>query len=66
MPSLVVPRSGLPMEVGTRPDVASNGLIGITLSDNVIEDMIQCVQNGEVIQLSLDVDAVSSLWCGEF
>lgn len=59
MPSLVVPRSGLALEVGARSGDASNGLIGLTLTDNVIEEMINCVQSGEAIQLSLGIDTVS-------
>jgi len=38
-----------------------NGIIGLTLNDDVIEDMIKCVRSGEAIQLSLGLDTVSSV-----
>ncbi|KFY84417.1 hypothetical protein V500_09334 [Pseudogymnoascus sp. VKM F-4518 (FW-2643)] len=57
MPSLVVPRSGLPLEVGAQSGVPSNGLIGLTLTDTLIEEMINCVQSGEAIQFSLGPDS---------
>ncbi|KFX98773.1 hypothetical protein V490_02130 [Pseudogymnoascus sp. VKM F-3557] len=57
MPSLVVPRSGLPLEVGTQSGASSNGLIGLTLTDTLIEELINCVQSGEAIQLSLGPDS---------
>ncbi|KFZ05835.1 hypothetical protein V501_07981 [Pseudogymnoascus sp. VKM F-4519 (FW-2642)] len=57
MPSLVVPRSGLPLEVGAQSGAASNGLIGLTLTDTLIEEMINCVQSGEAIQFSLGPDS---------
>lgn len=59
MPSLVVPRSGLPLEVGAQSGAASNGLIGLTLTDTLIEEMINCVQSGEAIHFSLGPDSVS-------
>ncbi|OBT44637.1 hypothetical protein VE00_04416 [Pseudogymnoascus sp. WSF 3629] len=57
MPSLVVPRSGLPLEVGAQSGAASGGLIGLTLTDTLIEEMINCVQSGEAIQFSLGPDS---------
>jgi len=38
----------------------------ISLSDSMIENMIECVQNGQGIQLSLGADPVSSLVCCAF
>ncbi|OBT65543.1 hypothetical protein VE03_04934 [Pseudogymnoascus sp. 23342-1-I1] len=57
MPSLVVPRSGLPLEVGGQSGANSNGLVGLTLTDTLIEEMIKSVQSGEAIQLSLGPDS---------
>jgi RNA polymerase II elongation factor ELL len=61
MPSLVIPRSGLPLEVSMKSNLPPNGIIGLTLNDDVIEDMIKCVRSGEAIQLSLGIDTVSAV-----
>ncbi|RYP62654.1 hypothetical protein DL769_007216 [Monosporascus sp. CRB-8-3] len=54
MSVLTVPNNGLQLESSAK---SSNFLplqaFGITLSDNDIEDMIKCVQNGDQIELSL-------------
>ncbi|RYP61644.1 hypothetical protein DL770_009752 [Monosporascus sp. CRB-9-2] len=54
MSVLAVPNTGLQLESSAK---SSNFLplqaFGITLNDNVIEDMIKCVQNGDQIELSL-------------
>jgi RNA polymerase II elongation factor ELL len=58
MPLLRVPDSGLSFESVTASKAPKNGsppqdVIGLTLTDDLIEQMIQCVQNGKPIQLSL-------------
>ncbi|WKT39559.1 hypothetical protein QSH57_001378 [Fusarium oxysporum f. sp. vasinfectum] len=54
MNSLKVPESGLQLEGSTGKDASlPSQAFAVTLSDNVIEDMIKCVQNGDGIQLSL-------------
>lgn len=61
MASLRVPDTGLQLEssAGASPGIPAQAF-ALTLSDNVIEDMIKCVQNGEDIQLSLGSSPVSS------
>ena len=60
MPSLTIPEGGLQLESSPK---SSNFLplqaFGLTLSDNVIEDMIKCVQDGDQIELSLGSNPVS-------
>jgi RNA polymerase II elongation factor ELL len=55
-----IPDSGFALESSAK---AMAGLpmqaFAITLSDSVIEDMIECVQNGQNIQLSLGNSPVS-------
>jgi RNA polymerase II elongation factor ELL len=62
MPALKIPDDGLLVE-GPASNNNSSSLplqaFAITLSDNVIEDMIKCVQNGGDIQLSLGNSPVS-------
>ncbi|CCT62713.1 uncharacterized protein FFUJ_00705 [Fusarium fujikuroi IMI 58289] len=54
MNSLKVPESGLQLEGSTGKDASlPSQAFAVTLSDNVIEDMIKCVQNGDGIQLAL-------------
>jgi RNA polymerase II elongation factor ELL len=57
-----VPDSGLALESSAK---AMAGLpmqaFAITLSDSVIENMIECVQNGQGIQLSLGSSPVRHL-----
>lgn len=61
MNSLKVPESGLQLEGSTGKDASlPPQAFAVTLSDNVIEDMIKCVQNGDGIQLSLGANPVSS------
>lgn len=61
MNSLKIPDHGLmlkgsaPRDVGPLPPQA----FAISLSDNVIEGMIKCVQDGEGIQLALGARPVS-------
>ncbi|KAH8679791.1 hypothetical protein BGZ60DRAFT_369363 [Tricladium varicosporioides] len=57
MPSLIIPESGLSLR-GSQESSSKHGsmipeVFGLTLTDNVIEEMIKCVQNGKPIQLSL-------------
>ena len=63
MPSLKVPDSGLLLEgPGSKPSPSlPTQAFAITLSDNVIEDMIKCVQSGEDIELSLGSSPVSAI-----
>lgn len=55
MPNLEVPESGLSFDsVSERSSKSTTqDIIGLTLTDDLIEEMIQCVQNGKPIQLSL-------------
>ncbi|KAF4630807.1 hypothetical protein G7Y89_g7327 [Cudoniella acicularis] len=57
MPSLVIPESGVSLrsshETSAKHGAAPPEVLGLTLTDNVIEEMIKCVQNGKPIQLSL-------------
>jgi len=62
MPSLVIPDTGLSLDSAHHaakhaPSVAN--IYGLTLSDDVIDQMIKCVQNGKEIQLSLGQHPVS-------
>lgn len=63
MPLLTIPESGL--SLGNFPGTASKSgsevpeVLGLTLTDGVIEEMIKCVQNGKPIQLSLGDHPVS-------
>lgn len=51
---LRIPETGLQLESsGKAADTLPLQAFAITLSDNVIEDLIQCVQNGDDIRLSL-------------
>lgn len=64
MNSLKVPDSGLRLE--SSPDYDSSlprQAFAITLNDNVIEDMIKCVQGGGDIQLALGPNPVSHTPC---
>lgn len=65
MPSLAIPSTGLVLggpsdhassKGGRRPDV-----VGLSLSDSVIEGMIKCVRDGSKIQLQLGDVPVSYL-----
>ena len=58
MPSLIVPRSGLPLDFGSKSG-AAEGMIALTLSDDVIENMIKCIGEGQEIQLSYGAESVS-------
>ncbi|EKD18407.1 uncharacterized protein L3040_007567 [Drepanopeziza brunnea f. sp. 'multigermtubi'] len=56
MPSLHIPESGL--SLGSSPGASSGkaggpDVLGLSLTDSIIEEMIKCVQNGKEIQLSL-------------
>ncbi|KAG9241402.1 hypothetical protein BJ878DRAFT_520921 [Calycina marina] len=54
MPSLHISESGLSLgKLSSKPNVAVPKVYGLTLSDDVIEQMIRCVQGGKEIQLSL-------------
>ena len=59
---LNIPEGGLDLESSAK---AMAGLptqaFAITLSDGMLEDMIECVQNGQNIQLSLGSSPVSNL-----
>ena len=62
MASLRVPDSGLQLESSGSPgQAAPNQAFALTLSNNVIEDMIKCVQNDGEIQLSLGSTPVSAM-----
>ena len=74
MPSLVIPESGLslgsPQMTPFKPGSALPAVVGLSLTDGMIEEMIKCVQNGKEIQLSLGDRPVSfqsnsqcSRWC---
>ncbi|KAI0126461.1 hypothetical protein BJ170DRAFT_406876 [Xylariales sp. AK1849] len=53
MSILSVPDTGLQLESSDSSDFLPMQAFGITLNDNVIEDMIKCVQNGQKIELFL-------------
>ena len=74
MPSLVIPESGLSLGSSQMPPSklgpAGPAVLGLTLTDGVIEEMIKCVQNQKDIQLCLGDRPVSvqfildvSKWC---
>lgn len=57
---LNIPDSGLQLESSAKAAAALPlQAFALTLSDSVIEDMINCVQNGQDIQLSLGGSPVS-------
>jgi RNA polymerase II elongation factor ELL len=59
---LRIPDAGLSLESSPKSRAALPAqAFAITLSDNVIEDMIECVRNGQDIQLSLGDIPVSFL-----
>jgi RNA polymerase II elongation factor ELL len=65
MPILQIPQSGLSLDSSggpTRPDFAPVDIFGLSLSDNVIEDMIKCVRSRKSVQLSLGKDPVSHVF----
>jgi hypothetical protein len=64
MPSLVIPPNGLSLEGSGKPAFDQGDIIGLTLSDDVIEGMIQSVRKGEPINLSLGHDPVSGSGSG--
>ncbi|KAI0594775.1 hypothetical protein F4775DRAFT_416652 [Biscogniauxia sp. FL1348] len=54
MSALTIPDAGLQLESSPRSrDVLPMQAFGITLNDNVIEDMIKCFQKGQEIELTL-------------
>ena len=59
---LKIPDSGLVLD-GSARSMASLPLqaFAVTLSDSVIENMIECVQEGQDIQLCLGSNPVSSI-----
>ncbi|CAG8982201.1 hypothetical protein HYALB_00003637 [Hymenoscyphus albidus] len=52
-PCLVFPESGVELRTSSTPTSAVPAVLGLSLSDSVLEEMIKCVQNGKPIQLSL-------------
>lgn len=61
---LRIPEAGLHLESSEKTaDTLPLQAFAFTLSDNVIEDLIQCVQNGEDVKLSLGSVPVSILLC---
>lgn len=61
---LRIPETGLHLESLDRSaDTLPLQAFAFTLSDNVIEDLIRCVQNGEDVKLSLGPVPVSVLLC---
>lgn len=59
---LRIPETGLQLESSVKAaETLPLQAFAITLSDNVIEDLIQCVQNGDDIRLSLGNVPVSEL-----
>lgn len=60
---LRIPETGFQLESSEKTaDNLPLQAFAITLSDNVIEDLIQCVQDGEDIRLSLGNVPVSEVW----
>ena len=65
MPSLIVPRKGLPLDFGSKP-LAADGMIALTLTDDAIENMIKCIREDKDIQLSYGTESVSlASFCGK-
>ncbi|KAM0808121.1 hypothetical protein AB5N19_08463 [Seiridium cardinale] len=64
MPVLAVPDGGLLLDGLDTSEFLPMQAFGITLNDNVIEDMINCVQNGKQIELFLGNNP--SLQYGEY
>jgi RNA polymerase II elongation factor ELL len=66
MPTLDIPKSGLSFESvsETSSKSATQDIIGLTLTDDLIEEMIQCVQNGKQISLSLGPRPVRIFFLG--
>lgn len=60
MNSLKIPESGVLLKGSPSDDSdpVPQQAFAISLSDNVIEDMIKCVQDGEDIQLALGASPV--------
>jgi RNA polymerase II elongation factor ELL len=59
---LKISEAGLQLESSAKSMAAlPMQAFAITLSDSVIEDMIECVQNGQDIKLSLGNNPVSGL-----
>jgi len=62
MPSLSIPESGLSLGSSHHSadhDLPAPTIYGLSISDDVIDQMIRCVQNGKEIQLSLGQHPVS-------
>ncbi|KAK8064847.1 COM1 regulatory protein [Apiospora phragmitis] len=54
MPALAIPDTGLQLESPTNtPNSLPMQAFGLVLNDDVIEDMIRCVQNGQNLELCL-------------
>ncbi|KAK8016409.1 hypothetical protein PG993_014598 [Apiospora rasikravindrae] len=54
MPALAIPDTGLQLESPTNnPNSLPMQAFGLVLNDDVIEDMIKCVQNGQNLELCL-------------
>ncbi|CZS99118.1 uncharacterized protein RAG0_07585 [Rhynchosporium agropyri] len=57
MPSLNIPSSGLSLQTSqgnaSKSGSISRDAVGLTLSNEMLEEMIRCVQNGKGLQLSL-------------
>lgn len=63
---LRIPETGLQLESSAKAaDTLPLQAFAITLSDSVIEDLIQCVQNGDDVRLSLGNVPVSDIFCSE-
>ncbi|KAJ0386349.1 hypothetical protein COL922a_004525 [Colletotrichum nupharicola] len=63
MPSIRVPDTGLILESSAASgNPVPPQAFTINLSDNVLEDLIKCVQSGEDLQLSLGSSPPTSLW----
>lgn len=63
MSALVISGTGLDIKDPTTKSsnpIAMPKAIGLTLSNKVIEDMIQSVRSGKTLQLSLDESPVSN------
>lgn len=64
MPSIRVPDTGLILESSAASgNPVPPQAFTINLSDNVLEDLIKCVQSGEDLQLSLGSSPVSNHYC---
>jgi hypothetical protein len=50
---MAIPRPGLELEAPGKVDGPLESVVGLSLSDDMIEDMIKCFQDGQSLELTL-------------